>query len=110
MMVCGSEFLMLPRLRSSLDFMPSPYEDKPGLLIRDPFQYTGSTLIVPPALVECLAFFDGTKSALDLRAHLVRAMGDLQAGEMETGLTDALSQAGFLEDAKFNRARTAAWK
>ena len=50
---------MLPRLRSTLDFMPSPLENKPGLLIRDPFQFSDATLIIPPPLIECLEFFDG---------------------------------------------------
>ena len=64
---------MLPRLRDSLDFMPSPVEDRPGLLIRDPFHYSDVTLIVPRALVQGLSFFDGEHSALDLKAFLVRA-------------------------------------
>ena len=101
---------MLPRLRHTLDFMPSPFEDKPGLLIRDPFQFSDATLIVPSALIECLSFFDGEQSALDLRAHLVRVTGDLSAGEVGTNLTQALSQAGFLEDDAFHHLRAAAEK
>ena len=31
----GSMSQLLPRLRMNLDFMPSPVENKPGLLIRD---------------------------------------------------------------------------
>src|SRR6202161_199882 len=77
---CAQEPAMLPRLRMTLDFIPSPIEDKPGLVIRDPFHFSDATLIVPPALIECLEFFDGEHSALDLRAHLVRITGDLQAG------------------------------
>ena len=99
---------MLPRLRTSLDFMPSPIEDKPGLLIRDPFQYSDATLIIPPALVGFLEFYDGQRSALDLRAELVRAAGDVQAGEFERQLSDALSHAGFLEDENYERLRAGA--
>src|SRR6185503_8257302 len=77
---------MLPRLRMTLDFVPSPFEDKPGLVIRDPFHFSDATLIVPPPLIECLEFFDGEHNALDLRAHLVRITGDLQAGDIETNL------------------------
>src|SRR5258707_1165412 len=96
---------MLPRLRMNLDFAPSPVEDKPGLLIRDPLQYSDATLIIPPALVECLEFFDGEHSALDLRAHLVRLTGDLNSGDIETHLSGALSEAGFVEDASFEQRR-----
>ena len=95
----------LPRLRATLDFMPSPQRDRPGLLIRDPFQYTDAILIVPPQLVQCLAFFDGEQSPLDLRAHLVRTTGDVQAGDLEQHLLTTLSQAGFLEDDNFAARR-----
>jgi len=89
----------------TLDFMPSPFEDKPGLVIRDPFHFSDATLIVPPALVECLEYFDGQHSALDLRAYLVRITGDVQAGDLENNLLSALSGAGFLEDENFGRRR-----
>jgi len=96
---------MLPRLRMNLDFLPSPIEDKPGLAIRDPFHFSDATLIIPPPLIECLEFFDGEHSSLDLRAHLVRISGDLNAGDMERNLTGALSEAAFLEDENFHRRR-----
>lgn len=96
---------MLPRLRMTLDFLPSPFEDKPGLVIRDPLHFSDATLIVPPALVECLDYFDGQHSALDLRAHLVRITGDVQAGDLEGNLLSALSTAGFLEDDNFEQRR-----
>src|SRR5438309_2038312 len=69
---------MLPSLRTNLDFMPSPVRDKPGLMIRDPFQYSDAALIIPPALVACLECFDGQHSELDLREFLVRLTGDLK--------------------------------
>ena len=47
---------MLARLRPDLDFFPSPVEDKPGLVIRDPFHYSDATLIIPPALVRAWNF------------------------------------------------------
>ena len=101
------ETIMLPRLRMTLDFIPSPFEDKPGLMVRDPFHFSEATLIVPPPLIECLEFFDGEHTALDLRAHLVRITGDLQAGDIETNLLNALSEAAFLEDETFEKRRFA---
>ena len=38
----------LPALRLELDIMPSPLDDRPGLLMRDPFRYSEQTVIVPP--------------------------------------------------------------
>ncbi len=94
---------MLPRLRSDLDFFPSPAPDRPGLVIRDPFQYCDSTLIVPPALVACLAFFDGERSELDLREYLLQLTGDLASVGLQQHLIETLSEAGLLEDEAFAR-------
>jgi MEMO1 family protein len=96
---------MLARLRSSLDFMPSPVPERPGLLMRDPFQYSDATLIIPPALVACLEFFDGNHSELDLRAALVKLTGDLDVSSLVSHLTETLSKAGFLEDETFARLK-----
>jgi MEMO1 family protein len=98
-------FLMLARLRPMLDFMPSPAPDKPGLLIRDPFQFSDAALVIPPVLVESLTYFDGTRTSLDLREHLVRLTGDLDIGGLEQHLIDTLSGAGFLEDENFFRRK-----
>src|SRR5439155_27361300 len=57
----------LPRLRTNLDFMPSPVPDRPGLLMRDSYRYSDVTLIIPPGLVECLRCFDGETTELELR-------------------------------------------
>jgi AmmeMemoRadiSam system protein B len=97
----------LPRLRLSLDFVPSSDPEHPGLLVRDPYQFSDSMLLIPPQLVPCLACFDGQQTTLDLRAALVRITGEIQVGQIEKNLFDALSGAGFLEDAKFEELRAA---
>jgi MEMO1 family protein len=99
---------MLARLRPTLDFMPSPLQDRPGLLIRDPFRFSDATLILPPVLVGCLEFFDGDHSELDLRAYLVKLTGDLDVGGLVGHLADTLANAGFLEDENFARIKDAA--
>lgn len=95
----------LPRLRANLDLMPSPVEERPGLLMRDPFQYSDATLIIPPALVECLQWFDGEHTDLDLREYLVRLTGDLRVGDLQQNLVRTLSEAGFLENEVFEALR-----
>lgn len=97
----------LPRLRMNLDFMSSPLADRPGLLIRDPYQYSDATLIIPPALVDMLQFFDGQATDLDLRQALVRLTGDLSVGQLETHLVESLSDAGFLENDVYEHLREA---
>src|SRR5580698_10356899 len=99
---------MLPRLRTDLDFLPSVLPDRPGLVLRDPYQYSDATLIVPPGLVACLDFFDGEHSSLDLREYLVRVTGELEIGQIEQHLLETLSTAGFLEDDAFLARKAAA--
>lgn len=81
--------------------MPSPVEDRPGLLIRDSFRYSDNVLIIPPPLVQCLTCFDGQQTALDLRAMLVQTTGELQVGDLENQILDALTRSGFLENETF---------
>jgi hypothetical protein len=95
----------LPRLRLNLDFMPSPAPDRPGLFIRDPYKLSDAMMIVPPLLVECLQLFDGAQTELDLRSALVRMTGELDVSQIASHLIDSLSNAGFLEDEKFEKMR-----
>jgi AmmeMemoRadiSam system protein B len=85
--------------------MPSPLEDRPGLLIRDSYGYSEQTLIVPPLLAECLQFFDGAHTDLDLREELLRATKDLQSGALVDHLHQTLRTAGFLEDEVYEAMR-----
>jgi AmmeMemoRadiSam system protein B len=96
---------LLPRLRMDLDFMPSPIEDKPGLLIRDSYGYSDAVMIIPPPLVQCLACFDGEQTSLDLRQLLVRMTGELDVSAIEAHLRETLSTAGFLHDDIYERLR-----
>ncbi len=99
---------ILPALRMNLDFMASPSEEHPGLLIRDPYQFSDKTLIIPPPVVPALELFDGASTKLDLHKALVEITGELQVSELAGHLAGALSEAGFLEDASYERMREAA--
>ena len=90
--------MILPKLRTNLDFMVSPVTDRPGLLIRDFFRYSEATLIVPPLLIPGLLLFDGTRTDVDLQAELTRSLGSAEIGDTVRHLIEALSRAGFLED------------
>src|SRR5438309_9900438 len=85
--------------------MPSPVEDRPGLLIRDPYRFSDVTLIVPAPLVQCLELFDGEHTDLDLREALVRITGDLSVSDIEQHLIGALNSAGFLETEEYDHMR-----
>lgn len=89
----------------NLDFMPSPMEDRPGLLIRDSFGYSDAVLIVPPPLVGALEFFDGEHTELDLTQMLVQLTGEFDVSPIRQQLTEALSSAGFLHDENYEALR-----
>jgi AmmeMemoRadiSam system protein B len=97
--------MILPKLRRDLDIMPSPVADRPGLLLRDPFQYSKATLIIPPVLIPGLLLFDGARTNLDLQTELTRSVGEPENGSAAGHLITALSQAGFLEDEIFVRLK-----
>ena len=95
----------LPRLRMNLEFMPSPVEDRPGLLIRDSYGYSDAVLIIPPELVQCLACIDGEQTDLDLRELLVRMTGQLEVSPLEQHLVETLRSAGFFDDETYEMLR-----
>jgi MEMO1 family protein len=97
----------LAALRRSLDLMPSPVGDQPGLLLRDPFGYTSQVLIVPPPLVPLLRLFDGAHEEQDLAAALLRETGDASAPDFARRLAETLGANGFLENDELERRRTA---
>jgi AmmeMemoRadiSam system protein B len=88
-----------------LDFMPSPVEDRPGLLIRDPMQFSDVTLIVPPPLVPLLGMFDGERTVDEMCRALLEMTGDVRVGELQSHLQGALEQAGFVEGEQFDQMR-----
>lgn len=96
---------VLAPLRGNLDFMPSPVEDRPGLLIRDPLGYADQILIVPPPLVQCLACFDGERTEGDLRRAIVDATGDQAVSDLFNHFIETLGQGGFLDNADFAARR-----
>ncbi len=97
--------MMLSKLRTDLDIMPSPVPDRPGLLMRDFFRYSDATLIIPPPLVPGLALFNGRRTKADLQAELARTLGEAEADGVVVHLIDALSHAGFLEDESYQKLK-----
>jgi hypothetical protein len=95
----------LAALRRTLEMMPSPLPDRPGLLVRDPFRYSEIVLVIPPAVVPCLAFFNGRYAEAQVREALMDLTDDPRVGDLLGHLRATLSSAGFLEDDTFARMR-----
>jgi AmmeMemoRadiSam system protein B len=91
----------LPALRRTLELMPSPLEESPGLLVRDPFRYAEGVLILPPPLVPCLLLFDGRHDESDLRDALEQITGAAEVERLVGHIVGTLSGGGFLEDGVF---------
>ena len=96
---------ILPRLRTALDFLPSPDAKRPGLIIRDPFRYSDAVLCLPPALAAALPYLDGQHTELDLQELLTRATGQLVFSTEIHKFVGMLGEHGFLETEEFWRLR-----
>ena len=101
---------LLPRLRVNLDFMPSPVEDTPGLLMRDAYHYSPATLVIPPLLVACLDLLDGQHTIRDMKDRLYELTRDFEASGLADHLLETLDQAGFLENETYYEIRDEAHK
>jgi hypothetical protein len=105
-MKSNSEGTALPKLRSDIDVMPSPFEGRPGLLLRDPRGYTDAILVVPPPWALVLQFLDGEHTELDAQAFLTRlAGGEIVPREPLREFVTVLGEAGFLQTEEFHALR-----
>lgn len=95
----------LPRLRSSLDVFPSPVEDQPGLLLRDPLNYSEDILIIPPVFISALQMLDGKHTESEVQTQLTQVIGRPFPIHPLHEFLAVLQQAGFLETAEFNQMR-----
>lgn len=98
----------LPALRMDLDFQPSPAPEQPGLLIRDSFHFSDTTLIIPPFLLRFLPYFDGQHTRGELIREVEKAASRQNALRLEAHLRETLQNAGFFQDARFEQMRNAA--
>ncbi len=95
----------LPRLRSSLDVFPSPDPEQPGLLLRDPLNYTEDILIIPPIYIRALQMLDGKHTESEVQTQLTQVMGRPFPLHPLHEFLGVLQQSGFLETAEFDEMR-----
>jgi hypothetical protein len=75
------------------------------LLLRDPYQYSSATLLIPPPLISGLRLFDGERSLSDLQTDFASVAGLKQADTIADSLYHALDQAGFLENGHYHELK-----
>ncbi len=95
----------LPRLRSSLDVFPSPDPEQPGLLLRDPLNYTDDILIIPPIYISALQMLDGKHTESEVQTQLTQVIGRQFPIHPLHEFLAVLQQSGFLETVEFNQMR-----
>jgi hypothetical protein len=96
----------LPRLRQTLDVFPSPIEEQPGLLLRDPFRYTEDILVIPPVFISALQLLDGKHTESEMQQHLTQVIGRPFPIHPLHEFVAVLQQSGFLETSEFEQMRT----
>ncbi|HEU5196335.1 MAG TPA: AmmeMemoRadiSam system protein B [Methylomirabilota bacterium] len=95
-----------PCLRA-IEAVPVEREGETWVALRDPAGYTPSVIMVPAALLEMVALFDGEHSIVDIQADLMRRHGEIITREHIETLIEALDGHGFLESPSFAARRAA---
>jgi MEMO1 family protein len=86
-----------------------PVEQDGGhyLALRDPAGYTPAVVMLPMALVDILALFDGAHDVADIQAEILRTDGEVVAREHIEKLIAVLDEHGFLDSPGFAARRAA---
>jgi AmmeMemoRadiSam system protein B len=86
--------------------MPSPIDSQPGLLLRDPFRYTDTVIVVPPEWVAVLRCLDGEHTLVDVQTILTRLSGgQIVPSGVITEFVSTIDELGFLETEQLEERR-----
>jgi AmmeMemoRadiSam system protein B len=95
-----------PRLRP-VEAFPVEHEGERFLALRDPAGYAPSMVMLPGAVVEIVALFDGGHSIVDIQAELMRRHGEIVPRAEIEALIDGLDEHGFMDGPRFAERRAA---
>ncbi len=96
---------LLPALRATLDIFPSTDAKHPGLVLRDPFGYTRSVLVIPPVWFGALSALDGAHT-MEQAEQVSRRLTGIELGhERLQQLLQLLREHGFLQTPEFEALR-----
>lgn len=90
-----------PRLRQ-IEAFPVETSGKQAICIRDPYNFTEKTLVVPHNVFFIISHFDGNHSILDIQAKYSQQYGDLLVSDNIQKIIQELDNNLFLEN---NRSR-----
>lgn len=95
-----------PELRP-IEAVSATHEGRPIVLLRDPTGYSDHVVAITEAGLVIAALFDGTRTARDVQAELVRRTGELVMFEKIEELLAKLDAALLLEGESFENHRQA---
>lgn len=95
----------MPRLRH-VEAFPVQQNGERYLALRDAAGYTGAVIMLPIALVDILALFDGGHDVGEIQAEIMRRDGELVERAHIEKLATALDEHGFLDSPAFAERRT----
>lgn len=93
-----------PRLRH-VEAFPVEHEGRGFVALRDPAGYTDAVVMLPQAVVEIVALFDGERSIIDIQAELARRCGEIVARADIERLIEGLDENGFMDSERFAARR-----
>jgi MEMO1 family protein len=92
-----------PRLRN-IEAFPVEISDKRLIFLRDPLKY-GKDMLVSPALIEIIKYFDGKHSIQDIQYKLMLATGELIDSDLIKKVVSQIDEHLLLDSDNFKEAR-----
>jgi len=95
-----------PAVRSDLEIVPIVYDGEEAFLIRDGLGLIEKPIVVQREALAVLGLLDGSRTALDIEAELVRRRGgELIGASLIEELLESLDATHVLDTPRFRRAR-----
>jgi MEMO1 family protein len=92
-----------PKLRP-IEAFPIEASGRRLIYIRDPLHY-GKDLVVSPALIEVIRYFDGAHTIRDIQAKLMLKSGELIYSDMIENIAREMDEHLFLDSERFREVR-----
>src|SRR6185369_2362957 len=92
-----------PKLRS-IEAFPVELSGKKLVYLRDPLHY-GNDVVVSPALIEVIRYFDGVHTIREIQAELMMRSGELIHSELIEKIIEEMDEHLLLESERFKQVR-----
>jgi len=90
-----------PRLRKSLDIIPTEHEGQRVFAVHDPLGLATEQILVPGEILFLMSLMDGEKTISDLQIAFTKQFGQLIMDDRIRQITAELDERGLLDSARF---------